>query len=223
MPRPASEYQAEVLQTIHNLIHTRDRGPVLNCLHGQQPYSLVLLTAEHAEDKKIIELLSKWRKQHEWWFPAQFNVTEEGTAKWLRNQLIDAPDRILFMIKTDDEYLGHVGLFRFNFEEKSCEIDNIVRGEHKIPGIMGNAIVNMMKWGRKALGLRGYELQTFSDNDRSLALYRKLGFSEVKRVPLIPLKGKDRVDWVDAPESYSGSVERYNVFMVLSDHSAISG
>jgi RimJ/RimL family protein N-acetyltransferase len=206
----------EILRLIHEIKHQED-PPTIKCNFAYSDYRLSLLTAKHLNNQDITCLLTKWRKQHEWWFPAQFNVTEEGTARWLKSQVIETPDRLLFMIESDGTYIGHIGLFRFDFEKNECEIDNIVRGDDAFPGIMSDAIAQMMQWGRTTLGLRGYELQTFSDNEKSLALYDRLGFREVKRVPLIQVKGEDRVDWIDAPEEYNGSIERYNVFMVLSE------
>jgi RimJ/RimL family protein N-acetyltransferase len=169
------------------------------------------------DDKYIIHLLTKWRKQHEWWFPAQFKVALEGTARWLINGVVEAPDRLLFMIRLGDAYIGHVGLFRFNFEKRVCEIDNIVRGEDGHKGIMGSAIVHMMRWGSEYLGLRGYDLQTFSDNGKSLALYTRLGFTEVKRVPLVRVEEGDRIEWSEAPADFAVGASRYNVFMELTD------
>jgi len=108
-------------------------------------------------------------------------------------------------------------LFRFNFAQQVCEIDNIVRGRDGHKGLMGSAIAHMMRWGVEHLGLRGYDLQTFADNVRSLALYNRLGFAEVKRVPLICVEEDGRVDWSDAPADFTGEALRYNVFMEL-DH-----
>ena len=94
----------------------------------------------HQEDQEIIRLCAKWRKQHEDWFPARFTVTVDGTARWLKNGVVETPDRLLFMISVNEAYLGHVGLFRFEFDDEDCEIDNIVRGEAGYPGLMGTPL-----------------------------------------------------------------------------------
>jgi RimJ/RimL family protein N-acetyltransferase len=140
----------------------------------------------------------------------------EGTARWLKNQVIETPDRLLFMIRVDGRYMGHVGLFRFHFDQRECEIDNIVRGEDDFPGIMGEAIGRMMDWGKAELGLEKYGLVTFSDNQKSLHLYRRLDFVEVRRVPLQRVEKEDRVEWVETPGEYFPKIERYNVYMELS-------
>lgn len=181
--------------------------------HHGQPFKLVFLTADCESDTHIISTLARWRKKHELWFPAQFPVSIARTRDWFTKRLIDAPDRLLFMISVRDTYIGHVGLFRFDYEQKSCEIDNIVRGGQGHPGIMGEAISVMMAWGRKTLKLSGYTLETTSDNLRALTLYARLGFVEVKREPVIYQKTTDGGQWVLKPAGYKKTIERYIVFM----------
>ena len=176
-------------------------------------YDLSLLTRDSITDDHIIDLLSRWRKMHERWFPSQFPVTSARTKIWLTKQVIEMPDRLLFMIRVHDTYIGHVGLYRFDFVHKTCEIDNIVRGRKGYPGIMQNAIKLMMEWGRSSLDLKGYSLQTTSDNMRALALYESLGFRETKRVPLVYEKTKDGGVWAPAQISHKGPIKRYDVFM----------
>jgi RimJ/RimL family protein N-acetyltransferase len=216
-------FMQSVLQELHSLKYAPRDSWSLEFRFKDTPYRLVPLTLDHCDDMAIVEILAAWREKHAWWFPAQFKVTVEGTARWLRNGVVETPDRLLFMVSVNETYLGHVGLFRFEFEERTCEIDNIVRGEPGYPGLIGDAIANMMRWGSNRLGLKGYTLQTFSDNERSLSLYGRLGFREVKRVPLLKIEAEDKVEWVDAPADYRGPVERSNVFMVLSDTSYLQG
>ncbi len=223
MMKESKSYRDMVLESMCDLKHASNTDSVIDCWFGSQPYRLMLLTTSHLEDQQIIRLCAKWRKQHEDWFPARFTVTVDGTARWLKNGVVEPPDRLLFMISVNERYLGHVGLFRFEFDERTCEIDNIVRGESGYPGLIGDAIANMMRWGTSRLGLKGFTLQTFSNNVKSLSLYAKLGFREVKRVPLVKIEAEDRVEWVDAPADYRGPVERSNVFMVLSDMSNLEG
>jgi len=180
--------------------------------HRDAPLSLVLLTSDKGDDRELLTLLSDWRRRHEDWFLAVFPVTVDGTARWYRDRLILAPDRLLFMIEAGGEYLGHVGLFRFDFADGTCEIDNIVRGSDRLPGVMEPAIRLMMAWGRRELGVTGYRLQTFSNNERAQRLYTKLGFRETARAPLVRVVDGERSEWVDAPAG-RGPIERYNVFM----------
>lgn len=209
----ANYLKQKVLNKIKQLKYSSFADVDLRFFHDGKKHQLILLTKDSIENKQIVGHLARWRKKHQKWFPAQFKVTEEGTKIWLKERVIQTPDRLLFMIKTGNKYIGHVGLFRFNFKDMSCELDNIVRGESLYPGIITVAITEMMDWGKKVLGVKFYELQTASDNERALKLYSKLGFLETKRSPLIQIKRKDRTEWVDAPPNYYGKIKRFNVFM----------
>ena len=211
-----NEYRQTILRKIEALKHRFFGAVKIEGTFGGSSYALLLLADGCEKDPEIVSLLARWRKKHESWFPAIFQVSVEGTARWLKNQVVETPDRLLFMIRVDGRYMGHVGLFRFHFDQRRCEIDNIVRGEDGFPGIMEEAIRKMMEWGKAELGLQGYELQTFSDNQKSLRLYRRLGFAEVRRVPLQRLEKEDRIEWVEISGDGTPSVARFNVYMELS-------
>jgi RimJ/RimL family protein N-acetyltransferase len=149
-----------------------------------RPFFLTLMTADCARNADLMRLLGRWRYENEAWFQSTFPITESGTARWFEQQVTAQPDRLLFLVEVDGKYVGHVGLFRFRFAEHCCEIDSIVRGESGFPGIMAAACSLLMYWGRDTLGLRNYELQTYSDNARALALYLRLGFVETERVAM---------------------------------------
>lgn len=210
-------YRNQIRSSIKTFNLERFNELIINCNHNDLSYELIMMTAECEKNLELMALLGKWRKENEEWFPAQFNVTLEGTCKWFINGVIGTEDRLLFLIKVADEYIGHVGLFRFNFEKKTCEIDNILRGVSKYPGIMESAIHHMMNWGKDTLGLKGYTLQTSSDNERALTLYKKMGFVEIQKEPLIKKCFADRNEWVIAPPNYDKKIERYNLIMVQKD------
>ena len=73
-----------------------------------------------------------------------------------------------------------------------------------------------MDWGKAELGLEKYELVTFSDNEKSLRLYHRLGFAEVRRVPLQRIEKEDRIEWVEISGENLPKIERYNLYMKLS-------
>jgi len=205
--------KSTTITKIYELKHQPFCDFKIECKFNNLQYSLILLTSDCAKNKNLMEIIGGWRKENEMWFYSQFVVTLERTTKWFKERVINAPDRLLFLIDVDNEYIGHVGLFRFDFENNTCEIDNIVRGEPKFPGIMENAIKEMMNWGKESLGLRNYSLQVISDNDKAIKLYQKLSFIETSRVPLIQVNGNDGTEWTEAPKGYDQNVERYNLIM----------
>lgn len=185
----------------------------IKCTFNKINYELILLTKASTKDKRIIKLLANWRKKHEFWFPSQFKITLEGTQKWLQEKVIDTPDRLLFMIKVKNKFIGHIGLFRFNFKNQTCDLDNIVRGVNQYPGIMADALSYLMKWGKKELQIKNYTLETSSDNQKAIVLYNKLGFYKYKETPLIQIKNKGYNEWIDAPKNYKKNIKRYRIFM----------
>jgi RimJ/RimL family protein N-acetyltransferase len=174
---------------------------------------LRVISISSYDSKEDIALLAKWRYTHEKWFPSQFKVTVDGTKKWLKEKLFEEEFRILFMIETPSgKPIGHLGLFRFDFSEQACEVDNVVRGEKDIPGIMTHAIRTLMEWAREYLDVTKFHLQVFSDNTRAIDLYKRCGFTKVRQVPLRETKDIDRVIWVE-DTAYRGKVKRKNLYM----------
>jgi len=205
--------QEKLLTVIKEMKHKKFGSVTIGADLKGLPYKIILLSADCAEDRGLMETVGRWRKKNEMWFLSQFPVTVERTTCWFKDKVTAVPDRLLFIIKVGDEYIGHIGLFRFEFYKASCEIDNIVRGETKYPGIMGDAILHMMKWGIGALGIKEYTLKVLSDNERAIRLYNKIGYAETGRIPLIQVQGKDGLEWTEAPQGYSGEIKRAYVVM----------
>lgn len=202
-----------ILDKIKRYKNQKYESAKINCRYGELHYSLILITKDIISDPKILRLLSIWRKRNEKWFPTQFKITYKRTRSWLDMGVIHKVDRLLFMIRVGEHYIGHVGLFRFDFKRNMCEIDNILRGRKEYPGIIESAIEHMMNWGKLRFQLSKYSLQTSSDNDKAIDLYTKLGFKETKRVPLLYNKTNDGGEWVNAPRNYGKKIKRYDLFM----------
>lgn len=124
--------------------------------------------------------LARWRRDNSFAFPSQFRVTVPGTKKWLKNQVIDNPERILFYIYSVTNKrvpIGHLGLASFDFRRNSCEIDNVVRGEklyHK--GLMAMGVRALIKWAQTYLNPKNIYLRVMKDNEHAIKFYRQLGF-----------------------------------------------
>lgn len=168
------------------------------------------------DNNEDIENLASWREKHNWWFPAQFTVTFEGTKKWLENQILKQRDRFLFMLETPSGIpFGHVGLYRFNFVDLSCELDNIVRGRNFVPGAMTHVLRMLIKWTFSVLGVRILYLKVYLDNERAIALYKRCGFRELKKIPMKKIKEQNVVRWEEQQEDFKGKAERYHLQMIF--------
>jgi RimJ/RimL family protein N-acetyltransferase len=184
---------------------------------GQTVARLEPVTWQDAERAEAIRLLARWREGANAFFPAQFPVTLAGTQRWVVKQLLEVPDRILFWVKSrDGTAIGHVGLFRFEWDEPSVEIDNIVRGEPGVlPGIIHSSLTALLNWTFEMLDVAAVCLRVLSDNERALKLYDGLGFEETMRMPLVRQQDGDVVRWVEVDGDYRKPVTRYFVTMRL--------
>jgi len=73
-----------------------------------------------------------------------------------------------------------------NFRTGSAELDNVVRGEQATsPGFMRCACTAVLDFAFAALRTRSVYLNVLADNRRAIGLYRKLGFAESGRRPLV--------------------------------------
>lgn len=162
-----------------------------------------------------IEMLTNWRKKAQIWFPTQFEVTKEGTKNWLKNSVLQKKDRILFWV--DDEKnnpIGHVGLNRFDYRKKFCEIDNIVRGEKtESKKAMYLACDKLIDWAIHELKVNNLYLRVTSDNERARTLYEKLSFIEIQKTPLMRIEEQEIVHWREIVGNPYYETDRYSVTM----------
>jgi len=175
------------------------------------------VTATSINSAKDIQLLSDWRDNAQDSFPAQFKVTNEGTTRWLEKALLDVKDRILFwVLDKDQNKIGHVGLFRFDYPNKFCELDNIMRGVPKnSPGIIEASCAALIDFCKQDLKIQDIYLRVFSNNPRAISLYERLGFKETQRSPLRKVVENGVTKWIDVIKSPYEKIERYFVTMHL--------
>lgn len=175
------------------------------------------LTADTLQNDEEIAMLTAWRSASQEWFTSQFPVTEQGTRSWLQNQILDADDRILFFVEDADMTpVGQVGLLHYDEESKTCEFDNLLRGKK---GRFGNIILYALFalgiWSVRELGLKTGYLNVLADNNRAIPIYHRLGFQEVKRVPLVRMTEGEITRWIPAEPTWQGEVEKYLVTMMV--------
>jgi RimJ/RimL family protein N-acetyltransferase len=178
---------------------------------------LEAVTYKAVSEEASIEVLAKWRRKTAEWFPAQFEVTLDGTREWLKKAVLDQKDRILFWVfDSTGSRIGHVGLFRLSLDQRHIEIDNIVRGESTADKeIMACALTELLRWQKTELNIGKSYLRVFSDNQAALKLYQKLKYEEVQRVPLkCVVSSPTRKEWKEVVSDPYTAVQRYFVTMV---------
>ena len=168
------------------------------------------ITISCVNDSIIIKLLAKWREINFDSYPTQFKVTEEGTKIWLDEQVIKKSDRVLFFVyDRTGKIIGHMGLASFDYRHKFCEIDNVVRGSDEEKGLMTLSLKALIKWALENLGIEYLSLRVFSDNTRAIKLYARVGFHEIKRIPLERLEENGVIKFVEMPHGSEKDPDRY--------------
>lgn len=118
------------------------------------------------------------------------------------------------MVDDKGEPIGHIGLFRFDFKKRFCEIDNVIRGEAGGKGLMTLALQALMTWAREALQVEDFYLRVMSNNTHALSYYERAGFEEILRVPLVRMDNDDgSMVWVSAAHRIYETPARYFVTM----------
>lgn len=148
-----------------------------------------------------VQLLTEWRNRHVKSFLTEFVSTPERTAGWLAGAVHVNPGKMLFMVETlDGERVGHVGLGFIDWQRGYGEADAIVSGGKSPPGLMKAALLTLMQWARDALGLATLAVRVRSDNT-ALEFYRKVGFREYQRVPIVAHEVPGGTDWSEDPQA----------------------
>jgi hypothetical protein len=89
--------------------------------------SLTPINTASLDDLPLMESITRWRMENAAAFASQFSPTVDRTRDWLRDTVLPADDRVLFLIRHGDMPIGHIG-FR-DLTEDAFQGDNLVRGE----------------------------------------------------------------------------------------------
>ena len=172
-------------------------------IHVGDPVEAVLRPANHDD----VCVLTEWRNRFVRSFLTEFEATEERTKAWLTEVVGPDPTRFLFML--DDVHgrtIGYLGLAFIDWEERTGEADAIVRGVDELPGIMTKALLALLRWAHRDLGLtKALNVRVRSDNP-AVNFYLKLG-AETRRVPLREIRETGMTRWVEDESFPESSTE----------------
>ena len=163
-----------------------------------------------------IELLSLWRADNPTLSPTRFQVTHEGTERWLDNLVINNDQRILFMVQdVTGNYIGHMGFACFDYNEQSANIDLVVRGKQDISrGLMGYALKALVCWGKQELKLKHIALDVLWDNEHAISFYERCGLKRAELIPLTKREVDGEIRWT-VHKGQTFEAEKYYLHMIL--------
>ncbi len=158
------------------------------------------VTADSLRNEEEMRLMAEWRQAAGVWFATQFPLSVEGTRQWIERQVLPRDDRILFLVEDETHLpIGQIGLLHYDEEKKECEFDNLLRGRK---GSFGNLMIYAMlalgEWSLRVLDLQRAYVHVLGDNHRAMAIYKRLGFEEAERIPLVKHSDGDVLRWVNA-------------------------
>jgi perosamine synthetase len=161
---------------------------------------LVPIGSFFEDNQAVIESMSSWRAAHQYAYPSRFQVTNAGTAKWLKAAVIENENRLLFLIQdASGKYLGHIGLLKL--DENRCEIDNVLRGESDCPGIVSAALRELEKFAYEELGLESLELRVLESNQHAVDFYIKQEYKESRKIGLANQGSDEEVSLVESSQN----------------------
>ena len=208
------KYKREDNSDSHLDIQIKDKKEnIIGCLTPCQ-------AKEVMDTTNLIPLLAKWRAENNFAFSNQPKVTNEGTSFWYDKFLIDIKDRILFIIKSSDgKPVGHLGLWTFDYENKNCELDNLIGGEKISPGLMVFASQELIKWTYKNLDISRLFGRILKENTTAIKFWELMGFNVVREIPMAKMERNDMLGcWEEIKPGDNRRADKYEV--VISDKSA---
>lgn len=191
-------------QWVHTVLHKLkynipcDISPVIPVQEAEGIRVFLQVVSKKGLSKETIQLMTRWRKRASTAFANRFHPTAMRTKKWFTNQVLKKKDRILyFLYDRSGKKIGHVGLGSFNFFEGSCEIDNVVRGIDTYPGVMSYSVLTLARFATTTLGMKIVRLRVLEDNSHAIRFYSRIGFEEIRKIPLQKKVKKDQILWTE--------------------------
>jgi len=74
--------------------------------------------------------------------------------------------------------VGTIGLFHFSDEKNNCELGYELLSDFQRQGIMSEAVLRVIEYGVRTIGLEEIEAFTHKDNRNSIKLLEKCGFGK---------------------------------------------
>lgn len=136
------------------------------------------------EDHPTIDLLTKWKSTYI--YPSKSNATIESTRIWLRNQKIDSPNKILFLVVNAQGIpFGHMGLASIDNRNHVLEIEDLAWSTDNVqPNIISNCLDAMLEWAKTTMYVQGFRSLVFSNDLRLVRLLEENSFKQTKVVSM---------------------------------------
>ena len=115
--------------------------------------------------------------------PEEVTLTVEREEKFLQGNL-DDPRSLMLLAFVDGEHAGNCSLISFDKMRLAHRCDVAIALYQKYCGLgIGRKMLETVLEVAKSLGFEQAELEVVADNERAIALYKKLGFEVYGTMP----------------------------------------
>jgi len=188
-----SQYQEKIKQ-----IKEMESKDVISFQKDNKKISLRLVD----DSDETVRLLLEWRMKYWDYFDTKFEGNYERTRKWIKEDIIKNPNRILFLIFSDNKKIGHIGIDHYDDSKNLAQIQNVLLGTKNglPPNTMEDVLTSMFEWMFDELGLSKIQLNVFSDNFKAINLYEKCQMVTINSIPLKRNYTDDGWKWEELKE-----------------------
>lgn len=145
---------------------------------------LLPFSVGHQSSERLMGNLANWRNSNNFAYPTRFFATKEGSSTWFENQVIDNDLRVLFWIVSNEyDFIGHIGL-TCREEIQGIEIDNVSRGDEKLPGIMSSSLKALEFLIEEEFSVEVISLRVLKSNKRAIEFYEKQNYKHIGSAPV---------------------------------------
>jgi perosamine synthetase len=136
---------------------------------------LVPVCELHTGDERLLDRLSRWRRENSFAFPGQGPIGPDWAAEWLRAEILADAGRIVFLVLDRFGHsVGHVGLAAG--DQLALEVTDVVRGEKTVqPGLMGAAVAGLLAWAEDCFRAARVSLRV-PENLHAIRFFERAGF-----------------------------------------------
>jgi RimJ/RimL family protein N-acetyltransferase len=206
------EYKKYIRKTIRDY---KKNGIILSIRDSDDLKGHLVIANYYAEP--CGQMIMMWREANQIGFANRFEGTIEKTKYWFENVLLPNDEKILFFVHLPSGMvIGHLGYASFDFEKKTAEIDNVVRGVKSIGhGMMALAMKTLIAWGKETLLLEDIYLKVLDDNPHAIKFYERLDFRIQSYIPLYRIEHDGMIEWVPLEEHEERKPDKHFIVMKL--------
>lgn len=125
-----------------------------------------------------------WRNRSEIrrWFKSADELSFDQHQNWFHDYYLKKQDDFVFLVRdrVTGAHVGQVSIYRVDHAEKKAEVGRFIGAPaYQGKGYIRKACIELISFAFNVMGLTQLQLEVLCENERAIALYKSLGFSEV--------------------------------------------